>query len=211
MGAASAPNNGSYTFYSEGYNSLYFTADWPYLYGVPSGCNYTFSLKCWTDEVYSPYFAIMNPVDDGLSTNATCPQDEGIFRPSNGTYEPNTSSTSGSNVSQNSGGITPSTLIIAVIVPIALLVLAFGFLLWLSFRRGWIVVRGGGPSASRQDSMFMVSSNSKEGATVQEAAGTEALLKREEPSELTGVNLRYQVAGAGVHQLHGEESRRALH
>ncbi|KAK4888703.1 hypothetical protein LTR27_012442 [Elasticomyces elasticus] len=211
MEAASATNNGSYTFYSDLHNSLFTFDDGSDEHGAQSGWNYTFSLKCWTDEVYSPYFAIMNPEDDGLSTNATCPQDEGIISPSNGTYEPNPSSTSGPKLSPNSDGVLRSTLIIAVIVPIAVLLLAFGFLLWLSFRRGWIVP-GSSPSGSHQDGMFMESStNSKEGTTVREAVATEALLKREEPSELTGVNLPYQEAGAGVHQLYGEESRRAFH
>jgi hypothetical protein len=37
--------------------------------------------------MYSPYFAIINPTDGGLPTNASCPQDHGKFSPSNGTCQ----------------------------------------------------------------------------------------------------------------------------
>ena len=81
---ASAPNNGSYTWYSDFGNALYYSVGTSTSRGAASGCNYTFSLKVWQNEYYSPYFTIIKPVDGGIPSNATCPQDLGIERPRNG-------------------------------------------------------------------------------------------------------------------------------
>lgn len=82
---ASAPNTGSYTWRNNAYNALYFSDTLPTSWGAPSGCNYSIAVKAWQDEVFSPYFTIIKPYDGGLSTNATCPQDLGVLRPSEGT------------------------------------------------------------------------------------------------------------------------------
>lgn len=68
---ASAPNNGSYTWVEDGYNS---PLEYRYNSGAPSGCNYSIALKVWTDTVYSGYFTIINPDDGGLATDAQCPE-----------------------------------------------------------------------------------------------------------------------------------------
>lgn len=81
---ASAPNNGSYTWYSDFGNALYYSVGSSRSRGAASGCNYTFSLKVWQNEYYSPYFTIIKPVDGGIPSNATCPQDLGIERPRDG-------------------------------------------------------------------------------------------------------------------------------
>ena len=78
---ASAPNNGSYTWYEDYPNALYYTVGSSTSRGTASGCNYTFSLKVWQNVYYSPYFTIIKPVDGGIPSNATCPQDLGIERP----------------------------------------------------------------------------------------------------------------------------------
>jgi len=79
---ASAPNNGSYRWDAYYTNPLVVREDY---YNLPSGCNYSITLKSWTNQIYSPYFAMINPTDGGLPTNASCPQDHGKFSPSNGT------------------------------------------------------------------------------------------------------------------------------
>jgi hypothetical protein len=82
--AASTPNNGSYRWDAYFTNPLV-ANDNKYYYNISSGCNYSIALKSWTDQIYSPYFALINPTDGGLPTNASCPQDHGKYSPSNGT------------------------------------------------------------------------------------------------------------------------------
>ncbi|GAB1744476.1 hypothetical protein NU219Hw_g1750t1 [Hortaea werneckii] len=155
---ASAPNNGSYTWYSDFGNALYYSISSSTSRGAASGCNYTFSLKVWQNEYYSPYFTIIKPVDGGIPSNATCPQDLGIERPRNDeTYSTiqstqslsesaSTSTASSGSVGQvesntpksNSSSVTISTLAIAVAVPIAALLAAFLLFIWLAFHKGWL-------------------------------------------------------------------------
>jgi hypothetical protein len=79
---ASTPNNGSYRWDAYYTNPLVVDDNH---YNLASGCNYSITLKSRTNQIYSPYFAIINPTDGGLPTNASCPQDRGKFSPSNGT------------------------------------------------------------------------------------------------------------------------------
>ncbi|KAK4550494.1 hypothetical protein LTR36_000073 [Oleoguttula mirabilis] len=210
---ASAPNNGSYTWYSEYNNALYTSSTGRG--GAPSGCNYTISLKSWTDEIFSGYFAILNPNDGGLATNATCPQDVGVLRPSNGTYEPissrsaSSSATSsptggGSDPSPASNGFSQTTLIVAILVPIVVLLLAFGSLLWLALRRGWLV-RPARLQTNARDASAGMKGTSEFGNDVAGQAGIlwQRPATSQAPSELPARN-------GEVHQLYGDESRRAL-
>ncbi|KAI7082117.1 hypothetical protein KC356_g8634 [Hortaea werneckii] len=154
---ASAPNNGSYTWYEDYPNALYYTVGSSTSRGAASGCNYTFSLKIWQNEYYSPYFTIIKPVDGGIPSNATCPQDLGIERPradeayptvrptqsvsevaSGSTASTGSVSTGGEETPKSNSPTVPvSTLAIAVAVPIAALLAAFAFFIWLAFYKGW--------------------------------------------------------------------------
>jgi hypothetical protein len=58
---ASAPNNGSYVWRGDKFDSSLISG---YTHGAPSGCNFSIELKVWTDTVYSGYFTVINP-DDG--------------------------------------------------------------------------------------------------------------------------------------------------
>jgi hypothetical protein len=78
----SAPNNGSYRW--DAYYTKPVVVDDNH-YNLASGCNYFITLESWTNQIYSPYSAIINPTDGGLPTNASCPQDHGKFLPSDGT------------------------------------------------------------------------------------------------------------------------------
>ncbi|KAK5120154.1 hypothetical protein LTR85_006635 [Meristemomyces frigidus] len=219
---ATAPNNGSYDWYAEYENAL-FSYDGDNA-GAPSGCNYSISLKTLTDEVFSPYFVIVNPGDGGIPTNATCPQEEGLVRPSNGTYEPTaaaaSTTSSATSSSGQSGGhstnatnaVSQTTLIVAVVVPVIVLLLAFGAMLWLAFHRGWLVRR------ARQPHNAQDAQGDMKGAVVFEDnpaghAGSpwqKMATSHRPPNELPGRDQPYQIGGGEVHQLYGDESRREL-
>ncbi|KAI7473772.1 hypothetical protein KC351_g10928 [Hortaea werneckii] len=161
---ASAPNNGSYTWYEDFGNILYYSVGSTRNYGAASGCNYTFSLKLWQNVYYSPYFTIIKPVDGGIPSNATCPHNLGIERPrvdeAYPTIRPTQSQSEGTSGSTTSSGsistggeeapkantptVPVSTLAIAVAVPIAALLTAFILFIWLAFHKGWFRRRSHG-------------------------------------------------------------------
>ncbi|RMY53872.1 hypothetical protein D0863_13813 [Hortaea werneckii] len=175
-----------------------------------------FSLKVWQNEYYSPYFTIIKPVDGGIPSNATCPQDLGIERPradkAYPTVRPTQSQsedTSGSTVSSgsiNTGGndapksnsptVPVSTLAIAVAVPIAALLAAFILFIWLAFHKGWFRRRSHGEVPPEE--------------IVEEKRQQESRL-RESPleSELHGQSRPHEGDGTQVYEIYSDHVKRS--
>ncbi|KAI6857240.1 hypothetical protein KC343_g9145 [Hortaea werneckii] len=211
---ASAPNNGSYTWYEDYGNILYYSVGSTRDYGAASGCNYTFSLKVWQNEYYSPYFTIIKPVDGGIPSNATCPQDLGIERPradkAYPTVQPtqaqseDTSRSTASSGSVNTGGeeapksnsptVPVSTLAIAVAVPIAALLAAFILFMWLAFHKGWFRRRS--PEEARPEEIV-------EGKHRQESVPHKGPLE----SELHGRSRPYEGDGTQVYEIYSDHAK----
>ncbi|KAI6912627.1 hypothetical protein KC318_g9117 [Hortaea werneckii] len=213
---ASAPNNGSYTWYTDYGNILYYSGN-PSSQAAASGCNYTFSLKVWQNEYYSPYFTIIKPVDGGIPSSATCPQDLGIERPRDGEAYPTSrpaqsqsesasastasSGTIGSGESKapksNSPSVSVSTLAIAVAVPIAALLTAFLLFIWLAFHKGWL---------SRRRSY----QQAQPGEIVKEKYQQESTLHRGPvANELHGQSRPYEGDGTQVFEIYSDHAQRS--
>ncbi|RMY80721.1 hypothetical protein D0862_12619 [Hortaea werneckii] len=214
---ASAPNNGSYTWYSDFGNALYYYVSSSTSRGAASGCNYTFSLKVWQNEYYSPYFTIIKPIDGGIPSNATCPQDLGIERPRDGeaysTIQPtqslsesaSTSTASSGSVGQvesntpksSSSSVPISTLAIAVAVPIAALLAAFLLFIWLAFHKGWLSRRH--PHGNVQHAETV------EGKYQKESSLHQVPLR----SELHGRSRPYEGDGSQVFEIYSDHAQRS--
>jgi len=96
---ATAPNNGSYTWWGS-YDNALGNYDLEYdstrRVGAHSGCNYSLELRVQSDVIeviYSPYFTIVNSYDGGLSPGTVCPLESENTRPSNGTCKVTTLTT----------------------------------------------------------------------------------------------------------------------
>ncbi|GAB7343084.1 hypothetical protein MBLNU457_1165t2 [Dothideomycetes sp. NU457] len=153
---ALATNNGSYTWYSTKTSGL----DYGEPQGLPSGCNYSISIKVSTAVYYSGYFSLINPKDGGLATNATCPT---TWKPSEQPCEsaqdyctdpkPGSNSTlPDSEPTRSTSGISTQTLVIAVVIPIVVLIAAFILIIWLGIRRQWFVKYTRTPTHEPQES-----------------------------------------------------------
>ncbi|KAI7267942.1 hypothetical protein KC345_g7794 [Hortaea werneckii] len=213
---ASAPNNGSYTWYSDFGNALDYYGSSLTSSGTASGCNYTFSLKVWQNEYYSPYFTIIKPVDGGIPSNATCPQDLGIERPradkAYPTVQPtqaqseDTSGSTASSGSVSTGGeeapksnfptVPVSTLAIAVAVPIVALLAAFSLFIWLAFHKGWFRRRSHQPI---QPEEVMEGKHQRESR----------LHEGPVDSELHGQNRPYEGDGTQVFEIYSDHANRS--
>ena len=79
---ASAPNNGSYTWRGDKFDSALVSG---YTHGALSGCNYSIELKVWTNVIYSDYFTVINPDDGGLESSSECPSADAAIGPTNQT------------------------------------------------------------------------------------------------------------------------------
>ncbi|KAI7191984.1 hypothetical protein KC316_g5485 [Hortaea werneckii] len=216
-GNASASNNGSYTWYSDFGNALYYSVGTSSSRGAASGCNYTFLLKVWQNEYYSPYFTIIKPIDGGIPSNATCPQDLGIERPRDGEAYPTTrpaqsqaetaSASTASNggigssesnaPKSNSPSVPISTLAVAVAVPIVALLSAFLLFIWLAIHKGCL---------SRRRSHEEI----QPGENVEEKYQQESSL-HEGPleSELHGRSRPYEGDGTQVFEIYSDHAQRS--
>ncbi|KAI7061070.1 hypothetical protein KC339_g16917 [Hortaea werneckii] len=198
-------------------NALYYSVGRSTSRGAASGCNYTFSLKVWQNEYYSPYFTIIKPVDGGIPGNATCPQDLGIERPRDGEAYPTTqpaqtqpgsvSASTASNGSigsgesnapkSNSSGVPVSTLAIAVAVPIAALLAAFLLFIWLAFHKGWLSRRRSYKEAQPEE-------------IVEEKHQQDSSLhKGPLESELHGRSRPYEGDGTQVFEIYSDHAQRS--
>ncbi|KAM0719787.1 hypothetical protein Q7P37_003921 [Cladosporium fusiforme] len=215
---SSAPNTGSYAWKGETFDS---SLVYNYGYGAPSGCNYSIELKVWTDVVYSGYFTIINPKDDGLAEDVECPEAGANIGPSNQTF-PSTSkseedgqasgtsagdssgtssegaSQSGSNGGSNSGGgISTTTLAVAVAVPIVVLLIVFGLIIWLGIRRGWFVKKSShnAAAAAEKGNAVLRPSDSKGFGGANESV-----------RELHANDRPHQLESSPVHELQGGDN-----
>lgn len=121
-----------------------------------------------------------------------------------------TNATAGSSASDSSssgggGGVSTKILALAVTIPVVVLLLVFGLVIWLGIRRGWFVrksQRGGrAEEGEKGDAVTEAGAGKSMGGNTGEPAFLSV-------RELHADDLPHQLGGSGVHELHGGEGGR---
>ncbi|KAK4892285.1 hypothetical protein LTR49_028603 [Elasticomyces elasticus] len=119
------------------------------------------------------------------------------------------------------GGITPmealgkssavslSTLIVAVAIPIVVLLLGFGILLWFIIKRGWLV------RAVSTQGKYMSAASVKDPyedhVAAQESKAWDRGAAINVPAQLDGQDVPHRAASAEIYQLHGDDNGKVNH
>jgi hypothetical protein len=99
-------------------------------------------------------------------------------------------------------------LAIAVAIPVVVLLIVFGLIIWLGIRRGWFVKK------DRRDTARSIGAdNAEKGGAVMESNANKALGNTGEPAvssvrELHANDLPYQLENKAVYELHEGEGGR---
>jgi hypothetical protein len=98
---------------------------------------------------------------------------------------------------QSSNGISTTTLVVGVVVPIVSLLIAFVILVWVAFRRGWV-------SRTRCDAIHNQNHGDMTGRRSRELPAFGCTVG---PAEMHNKSQRYQAGSAEIYQLAGDEIR----
>jgi hypothetical protein len=103
----------------------------------------------------------------------------------------------GTTLPQSSNGISTTTLVVGVVVPVVSLLIAFVILVWVAFRRGWI-------SRTRRDAIYNQDHDDMIGRRSKELPASGCTVN---PAEMHNKSQRYQAGSVEVYQLAADEIR----
>ena len=106
----------------------------------------------------------------------------------------------------NDSTMSQSTFIIAVVVPVVVLLLAFGFILWLILKRGWLVRAHS--TSTKHSAVVGDIDPYDDHIAAQASMRWDRGGATNSAAQLDGRGLPHHAAGVEIYQLHSDDSGR---